>query len=108
MKQRNMGKTPHWLGYHPCASGPQRWASAERTIAIGNGLFADTSMRDANSIVFADKVFEAELIMAAHTTIGHYDNLNFREALKYGWFDLQVHPLLVVQHTSSHCLRQRS
>lgn len=41
-------------------------------------------------MTFADRVFEAELTMAVHTTLGHYEALNFREALKYGWFDLQT------------------
>eukprot|EP00241_Pyramimonas_parkeae_P014751 CAMPEP_0114293780 /NCGR_PEP_ID=MMETSP0059-20121206/9775_1 /TAXON_ID=36894 /ORGANISM="Pyramimonas parkeae, Strain CCMP726" /LENGTH=1084 /DNA_ID=CAMNT_0001415513 /DNA_START=16 /DNA_END=3270 /DNA_ORIENTATION=- len=53
-------------------------------------MLVDTTLRAGGALTFADRVFEAELTMAVHTTLGHYEALNFREALKYGWFDLQT------------------
>jgi leucyl-tRNA synthetase len=44
----------------------------------------------ADSELFADRVFAAEVEMAVALTVGHYNALNFREALKSGWFDLQT------------------
>jgi leucyl-tRNA synthetase len=40
--------------------------------------------------LFADRVFAAEMEMAVALTVGHYEALNFREALKSGWCDLQT------------------
>jgi len=47
-------------------------------------------LRSEEAGLFADRVFEAEMVTAVHTTLGHYGALNFREALKYGWYDLQT------------------
>lgn len=47
-------------------------------------------LRADGELLFADRVFAAEVEMAISLTVGHYNSLNFREALKSGWFDLQT------------------
>jgi len=56
----------------------------EEHLAPGAGL------REGTADTFPDRVFAAEIEMAIQTTIMHYEALNFREALKYGWYDLQT------------------
>lgn len=48
------------------------------------------TMRDEDPSSFLDRVFENELKFAVHETRAKYDHYLFREALKYGVYDLQI------------------
>mmetsp|Transcript_13147 Transcript_13147/g.15928 ORF Transcript_13147/g.15928 Transcript_13147/m.15928 type:complete len:1141 (-) Transcript_13147:440-3862(-) len=56
----------------------------EETLAPGSGL------RQGPADTYADRVFKASIAVAIDTTTKHYNDMNFREALKYGWYDLQT------------------
>jgi len=48
------------------------------------------TLRDEEPTSFIDRVFENELKFAVHVTKEKYDQYLFREALKYGVYDLQI------------------
>lgn len=48
------------------------------------------TLRDEKPVSFIDRVFENELKFAVHATKDKYEHYLFREALKYGVYDLQI------------------
>lgn len=50
----------------------------------------DGAMRSGPERSFADRVFENEINLAIQQTEASYERMLFREALKCGFFDLQV------------------
>lgn len=53
-------------------------------------LEAQGSLRTGPVTLFADRVFENEMNLAVHLTGASYERMLFREALKTGFFDLQL------------------
>ena len=52
-----------------------------------------------------DLVFESEINKAINLTDENYSNMNFRAAIKTGFFDLQVNIYqLIMYHTHALCL----
>jgi len=56
-------------------------------------LEAQGSLRSGPVALFADRVFENEMNLAVQLTEANYERMLFREALKTGFFDLQVRSL---------------
>jgi len=57
---------------------------------IEEQLAPAAGLRTGPADTFGDRVFAAEIELLLQTTLGHYDALNFREVLKFGWYDLQT------------------
>ena len=53
-------------------------------------LAGESSLRTGPPSTYADRVFENEINIAVKMTEQHYENYMFREALKSGFYDLQV------------------
>ncbi|KAG7088680.1 hypothetical protein E1B28_012651 [Marasmius oreades] len=52
-------------------------------------MLKDHSLRNGPRNSYHDKVFEHEVNELINITKGHYDSLNFKDALKYGFYELQ-------------------
>ena len=59
------------------------------------------SMRndDPSSWSYQDRVFNSEINLAIRLTDGHYEAMMFREALKTGFYDLQVFVFFISLYT---------
>ena len=52
--------------------------------------------RNTENLTYHDRVFSSEINLAIKTTEEHYDNMMFREAVKCGFYDLQVNSKAVI------------